>query len=230
MADQNVIEVSGGVREQGTDETAKIWSIDVVDVTATPASPEIVDAHSEADPATDVSDTIFTGSPTVATTIITLPALDGSELTVNTMYRVYVTFTSGGNTHVVFFRLWVSERSTAKALVTVPMCLEYMETDVPGSQIFRLIEDGDAEVVRVAGAHPLAGDRTEELVGSEPLLFLPAPALTLTSVTEWDDFIFTGGTSTLLSADDYRSWEGGRFLQRLNDGTNPRTRWAPRGR
>ena len=37
-----------------------------------------------------------------------------------------------------------------------------------------------------------------------------------------------GNVSVVLSDDDYRSWYGGRMLQRLADGSHPRSCWGER--
>lgn len=222
MPDQNAIEVQGGIREQGTDEI-RIWSIDVASVASTPAAPAIVRMVDEDVPATDIAATSFpSGTTTVSGTVITLKPLVGTaDLVAGHGYRIYITFTDSGNTVEVFVRLWVPVENTTKVLVTVPMCLEYMETDSPGSRIQRLIDWADDEVVVVAGVHPISGDRTETLVGGERLLFLPEPAATITSITET-----VGTTDTVLATDDYRIWDDGRYLERLANGTNSRGTWG----
>lgn len=229
MVDQNVLEVSGGVREISTDET-RIFSVDLTSAGVTsPTSPTIVGIFDEDDLSTDIQATAFpSGSNSLSSLVFTLKPLVGSALTVFKMYKVFLSVTDSGNTVTVFFRLWVPERSTSATppLVTVPMCLEYMESDVSGAQIQRLIDDADNEVVRVAGSHPTA-TRSEQLVGGEVLLFLPAPAASITSVTEHLEN-YLGGTTTVLASDDYRLWFDGRALQRLSDGTNSATRWGSR--
>jgi hypothetical protein len=59
--------------------------------------------------------------------------------------------------------------------------------------------------------------RTRSLFPGQPID--PGAALVIVE-TEWD-------TETTLAADDYRVWFGGRRLERLTTGTNPRSVWAP---
>ena len=223
MSDQNVIEVVGGVREMGTDET-KIWGIDVAAVSATPASPVLLRVVDEETPGTDLADTVFpTGDPTVSGTIVTLADMVGSALAEGRMYRVYFTVTDGGNTHVFFFRVWVPVHTATVELLTVPQLIEHLETDVAGSVLSRLLDAASEEIVEACGPHEVDGDLTILTVGGFTTLTLARAALSITSITE-----VVNDTTTVLATDDYRIWFNGHTLQRLTDGTNPRSTWADR--
>jgi len=223
MPDQNVIEVVGGVREMGTDET-KIWATDVAAVSSVPLTPVLLRVVDEEIPGTDLSTTVFpSGSPAVAGTIVTLQAMVGSALTEGRMYRVYFTVTDSGNTHVFFFRVWVPVYSTTVELLTVPQLIEHLETDVAGSVLSRLLDAANEEIVEAVGPHAVDGDLTILTVGGFDILTLARAALTITSITE-----VVNDTTTVLGTDDFRIWYNGHTLQRLNDGTNPRVTWGDR--
>ena len=73
------------------------------------------------------------------------------------------------------------------------------------------------------GPHRIDGPVTDVLRGGSVRLF-PSQAMEgITSVTEtaWD-------TATVLSPDDYRTWYGGRMLERLSNGSHPRADWGER--
>lgn len=223
MPDQNVIEVVSGVREMGTDET-KIWGIDVAAVSSAPLTPVLLRVVDEETPQTDLKVTVFpAGSISVATTIVTLPAMVGSALIEGRMYRVYFTVTQSGNTHMFFFRVWVPVYNTTVELLTVPQLIEHLETDVAGSVLGRLLDAANEEIVEAVGPHAVDGDLTLLTVGGFDILTLVRAALTITSITE-----VVNDTTTVLTVDDYRIWYNGHTLQRLNDGTNPRSTWGNR--
>ena len=87
----------------------------------------------------------------------------------------------------------------------------------------RLIEEADAEVVSRYGPHKIDGSLTDVLRGGSVRLFPSQAMESITSVTEtaWD-------TATVLSPDDYRTWYGGRMLERLSNGSHPRADWGER--
>ena len=94
-------------------------------------------------------------------------------------------------------------------------------TDI--DELQRLIDDADAEVVRRYGPHRIDGSLTDVLRGGSVRLFPSQAVEGITSVTEtaWD-------TVTVLSPDDYRTWYGGRMLERLSNGSHPRADWGER--
>ena len=87
----------------------------------------------------------------------------------------------------------------------------------------RLIEEADAEVVSRYGPHSIDGPVTEVHGGGTFRLFPHRVVKEIAKVTETD-----GNVSVVLSDDDYRSWYGGRMLQRLADGSHPRSCWGER--
>ena len=95
-------EILEGLQYQGEDESVA-YSIDVTNYGNTPTSPA-VDVFDEDDLSTSVKSTVMpTGSPSVASNVITLPAL--TALTDGQTYRVEVQFTLSGNLFEVFFRV-----------------------------------------------------------------------------------------------------------------------------
>ena len=87
----------------------------------------------------------------------------------------------------------------------------------------RLIDEADAEVVSRYGPHSIDGPVTEVHGGGTFRLFPHRVVKEIAKVTETD-----GNVSVVLSDDDYRSWHGGRMLQRLADGSHPRSCWGER--
>jgi len=96
---------------------------------------------------------------------------------------------------------------------------EHIEHDLTDNALQRLNDAETAEILRRFGDYDTA---TELLPGAETMLVLSQKAASFTSVTETVD-----DTSTVLSADDYRQWWGA-MLERLDDGTNPRSTWGDR--
>ncbi len=109
-------------------------------------------------------------------------------------------------------------------LVTADQVREHLGTNSTDiDELTRLIEDADAEVVRRCGPHKIDGSLTDVLRGGSVRLFPSQAVEGITSVTEtaWD-------TVTVLSPDDYRTWYGGRMLERLSNGSHPRADWGER--
>lgn len=107
-------------------------------------------------------------------------------------------------------------------LVTKAEVREHIETDLGDDALDRLIDDADAEIIRMHGEHTT---QTEQLLGGNVFLILSRPASSITTVTE----ILKGtlpDSETTLSADDYDLWPDGRRLERLGDGTNQRETWG----
>ena len=114
--------------------------------------------------------------------------------------------------------------------LTITQVREHVETGLVDAALQRLLDDAKSEV------EMRFGDDTERTIFREPgvnviRLRIPRPALTLTSVTEHNQFgEFQMSMETLvLDPLDYYLWPGGQILQRLWTGPNPRYgRWANR--
>ncbi len=120
--------------------------------------------------------------------------------------------------------LHVTVQHGQQRLVTVEQVREHLGSDLPTSdELQRLIDEADAEVVRRYGPHKIDGSLTDVLRGGSVRLFPSQAVEGITSVTEtaWD-------TVTVLSPDDYRTWYGGRVLERLSNGSHPRADWGER--
>ena len=87
----------------------------------------------------------------------------------------------------------------------------------------RLIEEADAAVVRYCGPYNQDGPVEEIFPGGSIRLFPNRAVESVVKVTET-----VGAISMDLSPDDYRSWYGGRMLERLSSGTHPSVRWGER--
>ncbi len=96
---------------------------------------------------------------------------------------------------------------------------EHIEHDLSDNALQQLNDAETAEILRRFGSVTTA---TELLPGGTRRLILAQKAASFTTVTET-----VGYTSTALAADDYRLWYGA-MLERLDDGTNPRSCWGNR--
>ena len=110
-------------------------------------------------------------------------------------------------------------------LVTADQVREHIGSNSTDTDelLTRLIEEADAEVVSRCGPHSIDGPVTEVHPGGSFRLFPHRAVKEIAKVTETD-----GNVSVVLSDDDYRSWYGGRMLQRLADGSHPRSCWGQR--
>ena len=110
-------------------------------------------------------------------------------------------------------------------LVTADQVREHIGSNSTDTDelLTRLIEEADAEVVSRYGPHKIDGPVTEVHPGGSFRLFPHRAVKEIAKVTETD-----GNVSVVLSDDDYRSWYGGRMLQRLADGSHPRSCWGER--
>lgn len=102
-----------------------------------------------------------------------------------------------------------------------------IETDLSDLELQSMIDEVVAEIERRFGVNAAT---TVELDGGASVLTLSRPIDTGQPVTIVEtDPANTGDAAneTALSADDYRVRDGGRTLERLIDGTNGRSRWAP---
>lgn len=111
------------------------------------------------------------------------------------------------------------------ALITVAQLREHVETDLGNDALQRIIDDADAVIVERFGAH--TGNVVETRSGGGRLLFLDRPASAVVSITERLGMPYDE-TTTALVANDYRLWYGGRAIERLASGDNPRTNWGDR--
>jgi hypothetical protein len=104
-------------------------------------------------------------------------------------------------------------------LLTVTNLREHIETGMTDAALQRVLDAEEAEIIRRHGPHATA---TETVWGGGIWLLLARTPSVITSVTE-----VTQNVSTLLAADDYTVWSGGR-LERSPYGTHPASYWAPR--
>ena len=92
---KDIHEVLDGLQYQSVAESV-VYSVDTEPWGGTPTAPA-VDVFDEEDYATSVKSTVMpSGSPSPSGHTVVLPAL--TALTAGIIYRVYVTFVSGGNT------------------------------------------------------------------------------------------------------------------------------------
>ncbi len=102
-----------------------------------------------------------------------------------------------------------------------------VETDLTDLELQTMIDETMAEIEARFG---VIGEITILLDGRRKFLVVHRPindGLTVTVVEI--SVAFAGGVAneTTLSADDYRIRDGGRTIERLLDGTNGATSWAP---
>ena len=98
---KSIREVLDGIQTQGTAESI-FYSVDTAPWGGTPSSPSH-DVFDEEDLTTSLKTTLMSGTPTVSSDDILLPALH--SLTAGIIYRVFITFTSAGNTLQGYFRV-----------------------------------------------------------------------------------------------------------------------------
>ncbi len=108
-------------------------------------------------------------------------------------------------------------------LVNAAMLRENVETNLADSALEQLIDDADAAVVGYCGPHNQDGPFEEILPGGSSRLFPSRAVESVDKVTET-----VGTVSTDLSPDDYRSWYGGRMLERLSNGPHALPYWGGR--
>ena len=99
----------------------------------------------------------------------------------------------------------------------------HVETNLSDEALEELIRDADAAIVGMCGPHAINGTVEETVCGGSAKLFPAQPIRTIEQLTE-----VTGSVSISLSSGDYRSWHGGRMLERLQGGAHPRIRWGDR--
>lgn len=114
------------------------------------------------------------------------------------------------------------------SLLTPAQIREHVETDLADPAIERLIADAESEIVARCGAHDSqtdlfrTGDPRVFPSGVDLFIFPSRPVGQVVSITEEE----RDGTSTVLAEDDYRILDGGRRIERLQNGTHPRARWG----
>ena len=99
-----------------------------------------------------------------------------------------------------------------------------LETDVADDEIFAIVEEIAQEVdAQVGGETEITIDLLGDMHLSPNRKFLNfwRPIETVTSITEELDTV-----QTVLAADDYKIWHGGRTVERLATGTNPQSYWS----
>ena len=101
MAAKSIREVLDGIQIQGVSESV-LYSVDTLPWGGTPTLP-VHDVFDEEDPGTSLKSTLMSGTPTVSSNDILLPALQ--SLTAGVIYRVLVQFSSAGNTLEGYFRV-----------------------------------------------------------------------------------------------------------------------------
>lgn len=110
------------------------------------------------------------------------------------------------------------------SLLTVEQMREHVETDLSDTEVQRLIDAAEEEIIDKYGPHATQTDELDECRLSN-VLFLTRPASEITTVTEE---IHTNGSieQTPLDPDDYDLTADGWRIRRLTTGTNPRGTWG----
>lgn len=109
------------------------------------------------------------------------------------------------------------------SLLTTTQVRVHVENDLDDTELQRLIDAVEQEIVEKYGPHVTQTDELDECRLSNAL-FLTRPASTITTVTE-ESHVDGDITATVLSSDDYDLTNDGRRIRRLSDGTNPRSTW-----
>ena len=109
-------------------------------------------------------------------------------------------------------------------LVTADQVREHIGSNSTDTDelLTRLIDDADQAVVSRYGPHSIDGPVTEVHPGGSVRLF-PRRSRDSQGDVETD-----GERNPPCSPDDYRTWYGGRMLERLSNGAHPRADWGER--
>lgn len=99
---------------------------------------------------------------------------------------------------------------------------QHVETDLPPAALKRLIADADALIVEKCGPHAA----TTETFWTNRVDEYIYPSRRVASVDQIDEL--DGDTETTLANDDYEILDNGIMIRRLNDGTNPSSKWLDR--
>ena len=106
------------------------------------------------------------------------------------------------------------------ALLTVTKFKEHFETDLATDALQRHLDEAEAAIIKLFGAH--ADAITEWFEDTNGRFIFPGrPVSSITSIVET-----VGTTDTTLSSDDYEIQGDGRRVRRLIDGTNGQTIWS----
>lgn len=97
----------------------------------------------------------------------------------------------------------------------------HIESDLSDAALGRVRADAVADVTGRYGPWSGAGEITITLTGGTRVLGLARPGSAASEIKETDGL----GVETTLAISDWRLLHGGRVLERLNTGTNPRTAW-----
>lgn len=113
------------------------------------------------------------------------------------------------------------------ALLSVSEAREHVETDLTDSALSTVIDAQDQEITFRLGEISSQVDRLEPGPGSKVIY----PTRRIDTVTEIKEKVYPSTdlaieTETTLSADDYEVVDNGRRVDRLPQGTNPRTYWG----
>jgi hypothetical protein len=101
MAHKNKLEVLEGLQPQGVNESVN-WAVATTNWGGSPSGPDY-DIFDEDDLATSLKPSLMPGTATVSGDDVILPTLSG--LTARVIYRITVSFTSGGNDLECYFRV-----------------------------------------------------------------------------------------------------------------------------
>lgn len=110
------------------------------------------------------------------------------------------------------------------SLLTVTELREHFETDLKDEAIQRLIDDAEDEIEQKIGQLQTQSEYIRD-VGICTLLFLRRKASSISTVVEEVKVADGSYETTTLSSDDYRLVSDMQ-IERLADGTNPRTLWG----
>ena len=110
------------------------------------------------------------------------------------------------------------------SLLTPTQMRVHIENDLDDTELQRIIDSVEEEMVDKYGPHTTQTDELDESRLSN-VLFLSRRASAIVTVTE--EYRAGGDVdSTVLSADDYDLTEEGERLRRLSSGTNPASTWG----
>ena len=110
------------------------------------------------------------------------------------------------------------------SLLTPTQMREHIENDLSDTELQRVIDAAEQDIVQRYGPHVTQTDELDECQLSTAL-FLSRPAATITTVTE-EIHVSGDIDQTVLSANDYDLTADGFRLRRLSSGDNPRATWG----
>lgn len=104
--------------------------------------------------------------------------------------------------------------------LTLAEVRQHVNTALDDPAVQRLIDDAYGEIERRYG---VLTEITKLVRGGGTRLFPTRPIDEGQTITVKET---VADVVTTLAADDFRVWHGGRMIERLDDGTNPRTTWG----